>query len=211
MLLTSEPSICNSYGTKDASHGAFQKYAVVPKVSVAELSSSISFAKGAVLPLGISTAAAGLYQKGYLALPLPTNDSSIEPLGRAVLIWGGSSSVGSCAIQLAAASGAEVYTTASKSNFDYCRKLGASEVFDYHDDDVEDQIVAALRHKTVAGAYHAVGGDGAVQSCAKIVDRTNGKAIVVTVKGAPDEGIPKSVRIKMSMSSAAIRFIVITD
>lgn len=56
----------------------------------------------------------------------------------------------------------------------------------------------ALKDKTVLGAYHAVGADGAVQACARIVDRAKGKAIVVTVKGIPDEGIPDSVRTKQS-------------
>lgn len=165
---------------------------------VAELPSSFSLEQGAVLPLGISTAAAGLYQKHFLALPLPGKDK----VDRAVLIWGGSSSVGSCAIQLAVASGAEVYTTASPTNFAYCKKLGATHVFDYHTDDVEEKIVKALHGKTVAGAYHAVGADGAVQACARIVDRCKGKAIVVTVRGVPDEGIPSSVRVKGISSSS---------
>lgn len=108
--------------------------------------------------------------------------------------------MGSCCIQLAVASGAEVISTASSRNFEYCKKLGAKECFDYHDEDVEDQIVEALKGKTAAGAYHAVGSDGAVQACARIMDRVKGKAIVVTVRGVPDEGIPKSVRAKSSKS-----------
>jgi len=149
-----------------------------------------------VLPLGISTAAAGLYQKGFLALPFPTQKP--DALDRTVLIWGGSSSVGSCAIQLAVASGVGVVVTASPKNFEYCKNLGARQCFDYHDDDVEDQIVKALEGRVVVGAYHAVGADGAVQACARIVDRTKGKAIVVTVRGVPDTGIPSSVRMKAS-------------
>ena len=85
---------------------------------------AIPTSKGVVLPLGVSTAAAGLYQKDFLNLPFPTEDP--ESLDRTLLIWGGSSSVGSCCIQLAVASGAEVITTASPSNFYYCKKLGAS-------------------------------------------------------------------------------------
>jgi len=182
-----------------ASHGAFQKYVVVPRRAVAELPNAITLQQGVVLPLGISTAAAGLYQKGYLALPLPSPEAKAH--GRIVLIWGGSSSVGSCAIQLAVASGVEVYTTASRSNFEYCRKLGANKLFDYHDSDVEDQIVDALEGKTLAGVYHAVGSNGAVESCAKIADRSEGKAIVVTVRGVPDRGIPSSVRVRSISSS----------
>ncbi|KAK5172997.1 uncharacterized protein LTR77_003119 [Saxophila tyrrhenica] len=184
---------CEAY--TEPSKGGFQKYTLVHRARVAELPYEIATAQGVVLPLAISTASAGLYQKGFLALPYPTLKP--ESLDRTVIIWGGSSSVGSCAIQLAVASGATVITTASPGNFEYCRKLGASKVFDYHDDDVEDQIVDALKGMTVVGAFHAVGGDGAVQACARIVDRTKGKATVVTVRGVPDDGIPSSVRMKM--------------
>jgi NADPH:quinone reductase-like Zn-dependent oxidoreductase len=152
--------------------------------------------EGAVLPLSISTAAAGLYQKHFLALPLPTNKEA-KPLKRTLLVWGGSSSVGSSTIQLAVASGVEVYATASMRNFGYCRALGAKKVFDYHDEDVEEQIVEALKGKVVAGAYHAAGADGAV-ACARIVDHCEGKAIVVSVRGTPSEGVPGSVRVKGS-------------
>ncbi|KAJ4351830.1 uncharacterized protein N0V89_007174 [Didymosphaeria variabile] len=187
--------------SNDTSRGAFQKYAIVSQNAVAELPDEIALERGVVLPLGISTAAAGLYQKSYLALPFPSPEAEWS-LNRTILIWGGSSSVGSCAIQLAAASGAEVFTTASEGNFDYVKKLGASTVFDYHDAGVEDQIVDALEGKTLAGVYHAVGVDGAVQTCARIAHRSKGKAIVVTVRGVPDNGIPSSVRVKAISSSA---------
>ena len=192
---------CNGYNAKDPSQGAFQKYTVIPKSRIAELPYAIPTSTGVVLPLGISTAAAGLYQEGFLALPLPVIEDK-DPLERTLLVWGGSSSVGSCCIQLAVASGAEVITTASPDNFEYCKKLGAVQCFDYHDGDVEDQIVKALEGRTVLGAYDAIGMDGVPQACARIVDRTKGKAIMVTVRGVPDEGIPDSVRAKASKSSS---------
>lgn len=168
----------------------------MPQHAVAELTNDISLERGTVLPLAISTASAGLYQQGFLALPLPSFEVPWKRLGRTVVVWGGSSSVGSCAIQLAVASGAEVITTASSRNFKYCKQLGASEVFDYHDPKVEDNIVKALDGRTLAGVYHAVGADGAVQACARIAEQAKGKAIVVTVRGVPDNGIPSSVRVK---------------
>ena len=189
---------CRGYGANDPSYGAFQKYTVVPVHAVAELPYSIPTSQGVVLPLGISTASAGLFQKGFLALPFPSADGKPDKLDRTVIVWGGSSSVGSCAIQLAVAAGATVLTTASPRNFEYCRSLGAKACFDYHDDDVEKQIIKAVDGETVAGAYHASGGKGAVQSCARIVDETKGKAIVVSVAGALEEGIPDSVRVKGS-------------
>lgn len=106
-----------------------------------------------VLPLGISTAAAGLFQKDFLNLPFPKEDA--EKLDRTVVIWGGSSSVGSCAIQLAVAAGAEVVTTASPTNFEYVRKLGAGSVFDYHDEvpflllAINDVLVLMILYRTL--------------------------------------------------------------
>jgi NADPH:quinone reductase-like Zn-dependent oxidoreductase len=101
---------------------------------------------------------------------------------------------------LAVAAGVEVVGTASPRNFAYVKRLGAREAFDYRAGDVEDRIVEWLRGKTVVGAFHAVGADGAVQACARIVDRSKGKAVVVSVRKIPDdgEGIPQSVRMKMS-------------
>lgn len=119
-------------GGGEPEKGGFQKYVIVPKYAVAELPNEIPTAKGVVLPLGISTAAAGLFQKDFLNLPFPKE--GIEDLERTVLIWGGSSSVGSCAIQLAKAAGADVVTTASPSNFEYVKGLGARLCFDYHDE-----------------------------------------------------------------------------
>ena len=55
----------------------------------------------------------------------------------------------------------------------------------------------------VAGAYHAAGADGAL-ACARIVDRCEGKAIVVSVRGSPSEGVPGSVRVKASKCCSAL-------
>lgn len=198
LFIDRETSNASSYSANDPSRGAFQKYAVVNADHIAELPYSIPTSKGVVLPLGISTASAGLFQKGFLALPLPFAKKDPAKLDRTVLIWGGSSSVGSCAIQLAVRAGATVLTTASPRNFEYCRKLGAKACFDYHDEDVEEQILKAVKDKTVAGAYHASGGKSAVQSCARIVDKAKGKAIVVSVSGSTHDGIPDSVRVKGS-------------
>ncbi|OQN98935.1 hypothetical protein B0A48_15281 [Cryoendolithus antarcticus] len=192
------------YGANNPAYGAFQKYALVHSTSVAELPYNIPYNIGVVLPLGISTASAGLFQPDFLALPLPVPTPKVDATApRVVLIWGGSSSVGSCAIQLAKLSGFNVVTTASLANFKYCLDLGADAVYDYHDSNVEDQIVKAIKGRTFAGAYHAVGADGAVETCARIADRSQGKAIVVTVRGVPEKGIPSSVRVK-SISAGSI-------
>lgn len=194
-------SLGDVYGTKDASHGAFQRYAQVPARSIALVPDEWTFEEGVVLPLGITTAAAGLYQRGFLALPLPPASEQPEPLKRTILVWGGGSSVGTSAIQLAVASGATVITTASPINNRQLLELGAEKCFDYHKDTVEDDIKAYLKGHAVAGAFHANGTDETVRICARIVDHSFGKAIVVTTRGVPKDGIPNSVRVKAISSS----------
>lgn len=78
--------------------------------------------------MGVSVATKALFHKDYLSLGLPS--ASPEPKQETVLIWGGSTSVGSNAIQLAAAAGYEVITTASPHRFEYVKGLGAAQAFD---------------------------------------------------------------------------------
>ena len=133
-----------------AAEGAFQIYTVVPAHMASPIPDALSFESAAVLPLGLSTAACGLFQKDFLALQHPSADA--KPTGKALLITGGATSVGSNAIQLATAAGYEVFTTASPHNFDYVKSLGARQAFDYRSKTVAKDIIAALKGKTIAGA-----------------------------------------------------------
>jgi NADPH:quinone reductase-like Zn-dependent oxidoreductase len=135
--------------------GAFQQYTAVLAHMAAPIPDDMAATSAAVLPLGIGTAACGLYQSDHLGLRHPSAD--LLPSGETLLVWGASSSVGCNAVQLARASGYEVIATASPHNAAMVRTLGAAEVFDHSDADVVDRIVAALRGKTLAGAFHATG------------------------------------------------------
>lgn len=54
---------------------------------------------------------------------------------------------------MATASGIDVVAAASRRNFEYCKKLGAMEVFDYNSPSVVDDLTAALQNAQVVGAY----------------------------------------------------------
>lgn len=60
--------------------------------------------------------------------------------GHRVLVHAGAGGVGSLAIQMARQLGAEVFTTASAANHDYCRSLGAAAVVDYRKEDFSSVI-----------------------------------------------------------------------
>ena len=144
-----------------AAEGAFQDYVVLLAHMASPIPDAMAFEDAAVLPLGLSTAACGLFQKDFLAMNAPS--AAPRPTGKTLLVWGGSTSVGSNAIQLAVAAGYDVITTASPRNFDYVKRLGAREAFDYRSKTVVADIVARLRGREVAGAL-AIGA-GSAAAC----------------------------------------------
>jgi NADPH:quinone reductase-like Zn-dependent oxidoreductase len=135
--------------------GAFQQHTVILAHMAAPIPDDMPMTSAAVLPLGIGTAACGLYQSHHLGLRHPSADP--RPSGETLLVWGASSSVGCNAVQLATASGYEVIATASPHNEAMVRALGAVQVLDHGDADVVDRVVAALRGRTLVGAFHATG------------------------------------------------------
>ncbi|KAL5001306.1 chaperonin 10-like protein [Aspergillus recurvatus] len=135
---------CNGLMTQDPDNAAFQLYTVVTAQLVAEVPSSLELEQAVVLPLAVSTACAGLYRKDYLNLPLPSlTTGDKNKTGQTILIWGGASSVGATAIQLAAASGAS--------------SLGADIAFDYRSPSVVADIVKAIANTEFVGVYDAIG------------------------------------------------------
>jgi NADPH:quinone reductase-like Zn-dependent oxidoreductase len=158
-----------------AAEGAFQKYVVLRQDAATPIPDSMSFEHAVVLPLALATAACGLFLEDQLGLRTPSVDPQAAN-GKTVLVWGGSTSVGSCAIQLAVAAGYEVVTTASPRNFAYVRGLGASHVFDYNDGNIVATLVQFLRDRDMAGALAISAGSGA--SCIEVLGRCKGRRIV---------------------------------
>jgi NADPH:quinone reductase-like Zn-dependent oxidoreductase/short subunit dehydrogenase-like uncharacterized protein len=163
-----------------AAEGAFQSYSVLLDYMASPIPVVLSYEQAAVLPLGLSTAACGLFQKDLLALRLPVADAA--PVGETVLVWGGSTSVGSNAIQLAVAAGYDVITTASPHNFEYVTGLGASQGFDYRSETVVRDIIEALRGRSLAGALAV--GVGSAEPCLEIVHATAGGKVLATASTA---------------------------
>ncbi|TGO44697.1 hypothetical protein BCON_0473g00040 [Botryotinia convoluta] len=165
---------CHALMTRDPSNSAFQNYTLVTEKLTSALPNSLSFAQGAVLPLAISTASAGLFQKDTLNLPLPSATNKIEnDKKNSILIWGGASSVGATAIQLAVASGLKVITTASSQNKDFVESLGAQIVIDYKSPNVVEEAVNALRGSQIAGVFDAISETRSFETVHKILESLN--------------------------------------
>ena len=170
-----------------AAEGAFQDHTVLLAHMACPIPPTMSFEEAAVLPLGLSTAACGLFEKSLLALQHPS--ASPKPSGTTLLIWGGSTSVGANAIQLAVAAGYDVIATASPRNFGYVTRLGARQAFDYGSRTVVADIVAALRGRTIAGAI-AIGA-GSAAACLDVVKACEGRRFVaMATPPASFDGVP---------------------
>ncbi|MDR7326699.1 MULTISPECIES: NAD(P)-dependent alcohol dehydrogenase [Catenuloplanes] len=99
--------------------GAFAEYAVAPSTSLAATPANLTFTEAAAVPLAGSTA---LYALRDLA--------GVRP-GQRVLVNGASGGVGTFAVQIAAAIGAEVTGVCSGRNTELVASLGATDVIDY--------------------------------------------------------------------------------
>ena len=182
--------------TKNKAENAFQLFAVLQEHMACPIPASVSYESAAVIPLGLSTAACGLFQDApFLQLDYPTSPAR-APSGKIILIWGGSSSVGSNGIQLARAAGYEVFATASPKNFDYVKSLGASRVFDYSRPSVTSDLIAALKGTQLAGILDCIGGE-ANKISVEVMHKVAGKGAIATTKGGAEEGrMPEGVTMK---------------
>lgn len=150
--------------------GGFQRYVVVLERVCTPIPDYVAFEDAAVLPLGLATAAAGLFEDDQLGLPVP--GAAAAPRGEVVLVWGASTSVGCNAVQLARSSGYTVLATAGRANHDFVRSLGAEAVVDYRDADVDAAVVAALGDRRLAGTVAI--GQGSLTHALNIARRTAG-------------------------------------
>lgn len=93
--------------------GSLAEFAAVDARLVARKPAALSMREAAVLPLAVITAWEGLVDRAQVRH------------GQKVLIHGGAGGVGSAAVQIALARGAEVFATASAGKADVLRRLGA--------------------------------------------------------------------------------------
>ncbi|WP_055531862.1 NAD(P)-dependent alcohol dehydrogenase [Streptomyces graminilatus] len=99
--------------------GTFAEYVCVPDAWVERKPASLTFEQAAALPLAGTTALRGLRDIGQLRA------------GQHVLVNGASGGVGTFAVQVAKALGAEVTGVCSTRNVELVRSLGADHVVDY--------------------------------------------------------------------------------
>jgi NADPH:quinone reductase-like Zn-dependent oxidoreductase len=104
-------------------HGAFAEYACAFETNLVRKPTDLSYEAAAAVPIAAVTALQGLRDKGQIQA------------GEQVLIQGASGGVGTFAVQIAKALGADVTAVCSSRNVDQAVALGANQVIDYTQED----------------------------------------------------------------------------
>ena len=136
------------------SRGGFAEYGVVPEKSLALKPANVSCEAAAAVPIAALTALQALRDNGQIQA------------GQTVLINGASGGVGTFAVQLAKAFGAEVTGVCSPRNLETARQTGADYVIDYTQEDFTrngrqyDLIVDIAANRSVSDYTRALKSPG---------------------------------------------------
>ncbi len=131
-----------------ANGGGYAQYCALPAGQTLPFPEGYDAVQAAALPETFFTVWANLFQMAGLTE------------GETVLIHGGSSGIGTTAIQLAKAFGAEVYATAgSAEKCSACEKLGAKRGINYREEDFVEVIKAETKGKGVDVILDMIGAE----------------------------------------------------
>jgi NADPH2:quinone reductase len=127
--------------------GGYAEYCVVEDVQALPLPPGLDLIRAAAIPETFFTVWANVFERGRLAA------------GEWILVHGGSSGIGTTAIQLAKAFGAKVITTAgSADKCRACRELGADRAVNYRSEDFVKACQEATSGRGVDLILDMVGG-----------------------------------------------------
>ncbi len=153
------------------SGGGYAEYCVAPEPLCLPIPKSLNLIQAAALPEACFTLWTNLFEKGGLGA------------GESVLIHGGTSGIGTMAIQLARTlRQAEIYTTCgSDKKCQFCKQLGAKEAINYHTEDFAPRILDLTQGQGVDVILDIVGAPY-LPSHLKILAK-NGRLIIIALQG----------------------------
>ena len=134
--------------------GGFAEYVAVPESALAVKPDNLTHEEAAAVPQAAVVALQGLRDLGRIQS------------GQAVLIYGASGGIGTFAVQIAKAFGADVTGVCSTRNLDLVRSIGADQVIDYTQQDFAqreqryDLIVATAGYRSILDYRRALAPQG---------------------------------------------------
>ncbi|MCI0667440.1 MAG: NAD(P)H-quinone oxidoreductase [Methylococcaceae bacterium] len=128
--------------------GGYAEYCLAPAALCLPIPRGLSHIQAAALPEAFYTVWTNVFERGALVR------------GERFLVHGGSSGIGTTAIQMAAAFGATVFTTAgSDEKCEFCRHLGAGVAINYTEQDFVEVVQSETGNAGVNLILDIVGGD----------------------------------------------------
>lgn len=153
--------------------GGYAEQVAVPAAQLMHVPSGVDLATAAALPEVSCTVWSMVFDTAPAAHLAP---------GEAFLVHGGSSGIGSMAIQLAAAQGARVFTTAgSAAKLAACRDFGAEVAINYRDSDFAEVIRAETNGDGVDVLLDTIGAKYLQSNVASLA--TGGRMVVIGMQG----------------------------
>ncbi|CAD6578540.1 MAG: hypothetical protein ASARMPREDX12_008886 [Alectoria sarmentosa] len=182
--------------SKDPQNGAFQEYSLVKDCALAKIPDSMSFEEGSILPMSVATSAVGIFLSMEIPRPPATHQGNF-------LVWGASSSVGTAAVQIAAALGYMVYGVCSPRHSAMVKKLGAHLTFDYNSSSIVKDVTQAMKasNQQAVAAYDAISENGSAPKCAEILEAFGGGKLCLTLPYPEDARIPPGVEISQTFAA----------
>jgi len=166
--------------------GAFAEYAVFPALSTFKIPDSLSYEEASTLPLGLSTAAMGVFRR----LPYHLDTHLTER--KTLLVWGASGSVGFYAVQLAKLIGLRVIGVAGAGT-SIAKLAGADVVIDYRQGSTKAQILEALGDEKLQYAFDGVSENGTYEQITELISSDTHDARVILVL-YPSGELPEYIR-----------------
>ncbi|WP_210439431.1 NAD(P)H-quinone oxidoreductase [Nocardioides xinjiangensis] len=171
--------------------GGYAARVVVPVGQVMPVPAGVPLVEAACLPEVAATVWSNVFMTAHLAR------------GERFLVHGGTGGIGTMAIQVAAARGAEVFTTAgSPEKLELCRSLGASHAIDYREEDFVEVLEQA------GGADVILDNMGAAYLARNVSAlATNGRLVVIGFQGGTkgELDINALLRRRASVTATSLR------
>ena len=152
--------------------GGYAEYCAAPAVQCLRIPDGVDVVSAAAIPETFFTVWTNLFQRGGLRAD------------ERVLVHGGTSGIGTVAIQLAKAFGAIVFTTAgSPEKCAACRQLGAAVAINYKDDDFVDVVRRETDGVGVNVVLDIIGGDYVARNIDCLA--MNGRLVQIGAQAGP--------------------------
>ena len=171
------------------SGGGYAEYCIAHIGHCLTVPHRLSMAEAAVLPECTFTVWENIFERGKLVS------------GESILIHGGSSGIGTLAIQLASHFGARVFATAGSSDkCRVCEELGAEHAINYKKENYREEMAKLLKDEGLDVILDMVGGDYIEQNLSLL--KKNGRLVLIAFQGGSS--------VKLDLSPVLLKWLTIT-